>query len=312
MTSPSVRGLCVSVALSIAVATVAGLPVSADEPDPPLIADPSALVDAVAGRAQPAEPSPTGASLDSGTGTSEVATDPDVGMTLTSREGASVSVSVSAASNDGELDGGNIVYSGAGEDADVVARPTDAGAQAVIVIHGADAPSRYTFPVKVDDAPARLRPRTDGGVDVHTRLVDVPAAAVVAPAWAVDADGAPVPTHYEVEGDQLIQVVDHEGAAYPVVADPKVSFGWSIYLRYSKREVKDYKARGVISGIASVIAVSCGKLPNTITKAICAASVTVAAGAIINTFSRAAAENKCVELKFSYVGDLDGWKRYRC
>lgn len=39
--------------------------------------------------------------------------------------------------------------------------------------------------------------------------------------WALDANGKPVPTHYEVNGTTLTQVVEHAaGTAYPVVADP--------------------------------------------------------------------------------------------
>lgn len=40
------------------------------------------------------------------------------------------------------------------------------------------------------------------------------------PAWAVDAEGVLLPTTYEIEGTTLTQVVDTEGAAFPVVADP--------------------------------------------------------------------------------------------
>ncbi|WP_257131989.1 hypothetical protein [Bacillus toyonensis] len=43
------------------------------------------------------------------------------------------------------------------------------------------------------------------------------------PAWAKDANGNPVSTHYKVEGNKLIQVVDFdENTAFPVIADP----GW--------------------------------------------------------------------------------------
>jgi hypothetical protein len=48
-----------------------------------------------------------------------------------------------------------------------------------------------------------------------------------------------VPTRYEVRGGRLVQHVDHAGADYPVVADPTVSFGWYIYIRYPKAEVQN-------------------------------------------------------------------------
>lgn len=42
------------------------------------------------------------------------------------------------------------------------------------------------------------------------------------PAWAVDAKGASVPTHFEADGNVLRQVVSHTSAKVtcPVVADP--------------------------------------------------------------------------------------------
>lgn len=38
--------------------------------------------------------------------------------------------------------------------------------------------------------------------------------------WSVDADGRELATHFELQGDQLVQVVDTTGATFPVVSDP--------------------------------------------------------------------------------------------
>ena len=42
--------------------------------------------------------------------------------------------------------------------------------------------------------------------------------------WAKDANGQDVPTHYEIDGTIVTQIVEHKGddVAYPVVADPKI------------------------------------------------------------------------------------------
>ncbi|HHT7068150.1 hypothetical protein [Bacillus thuringiensis] len=41
------------------------------------------------------------------------------------------------------------------------------------------------------------------------------------PAWAKDANGKPVATHYKVDGNKLIQVVEFDkNTAFPVIADP--------------------------------------------------------------------------------------------
>jgi hypothetical protein len=65
-----------------------------------------------------------------------------------------------------------------------------------------------------------LRAVDGGGIDVH----DSSGALVnsIVPAWAVDAAGAAVATSYSVSGNILTQSVAHEGAAYPVVADPRL------------------------------------------------------------------------------------------
>lgn len=54
----------------------------------------------------------------------------------------------------------------------------------------------------------------------------VEVGAVSAP-WAVDANGVPVPTWFELDGMTLVQTVDHTNGdiAYPVLVDP--CWGWS-------------------------------------------------------------------------------------
>lgn len=81
------------------------------------------------------------------------------------------------------------------------------------------APGRFDYGLSLDPG-STLVIDADGVVEV----LDASGAmtAGVAPAWAKDASGADVPTHYEVSGSTLTQVVDHSspGIAYPVVADP--------------------------------------------------------------------------------------------
>lgn len=65
--------------------------------------------------------------------------------------------------------------------------------------------------------------------------------------WAVDANGASVPTHYEVRGDRLVQVVTPTAeTVYPVVADPTWGWrnaAWGLTLSRSETaSIKDYAA----------------------------------------------------------------------
>lgn len=62
--------------------------------------------------------------------------------------------------------------------------------------------------------------------------------------WAVDAGGAPVPTRYEVDGNNLIQVVDHGDGdyAYPIVADPTYWWGGKTWIPSNKVNVSTVAA----------------------------------------------------------------------
>jgi hypothetical protein len=88
------------------------------------------------------------------------------------------------------------------------------------VITGKAAPTSFQFLVSVDGDPAVLRLAETGGVDVLNEAGTL--VNTFAPPWAKDASGAAVATSYAVVGNILTQTVEHGGAVYPVVADPRV------------------------------------------------------------------------------------------
>lgn len=52
--------------------------------------------------------------------------------------------------------------------------------------------------------------------------------------WALDANGNSLPTHFELQSNTLVQVVDTSGdVAFPVTSDPSWSYGLDISYRYS-------------------------------------------------------------------------------
>ena len=55
------------------------------------------------------------------------------------------------------------------------------------------------------------------------------------------ADTSAVSTHYHLEGTTLVQIVDHHGAVYPVVADPS---WW--------KEVRDWAGAAAAAGGAAL------------------------------------------------------------
>ncbi|WP_435736934.1 DUF2599 domain-containing protein [Cellulosimicrobium sp. PMB13] len=96
----------------------------------------------------------------------------------------------------------------------------DGTVQITTVISGPDAPTRYAYPITLPKG-GKLVDAGDGYFAILR--ADTTPLAMIEPAWALDANGNNVNTHYEIEGNSLVQVVEHgAGTTYPVVADPAV------------------------------------------------------------------------------------------
>ncbi len=92
----------------------------------------------------------------------------------------------------------------------------DGSTQVNTVINNANAPKRYAYKMQVPEGAKIQRAGSAVLVTKGKKMV-----AGIAPAWAKDAKGKSVPTHYEVKGSTVTQVVDHGSQyAYPIVADP--------------------------------------------------------------------------------------------
>lgn len=89
-------------------------------------------------------------------------------------------------------------------------------ARAVIHIDSPESPRGYPFELTGNFD--RIVKKHDGGIealDKHENIV----ASIDRP-WAYDADGTAVPTHFEVHGKTITQVVEHnESFKYGIVAD---------------------------------------------------------------------------------------------
>lgn len=79
-------------------------------------------------------------------------------------------------------------------------------------------PEAFEYELEVTEG-AHLAEAADGLVEVIDptgqvmALLDVP--------WALDADGVAVPTHFEVAGQTVTQIVEHDDSySYPITADP--------------------------------------------------------------------------------------------
>lgn len=99
----------------------------------------------------------------------------------------------------------------------------ETGATISVVIPSPEAPSRYTYS-PLNGATVELEPSTGGALiyDVSAPGEAPNLSGIVHAPWAVDATGRYVPTHFEINDGNLVQVVDHTSAdfQYPIVADP--------------------------------------------------------------------------------------------
>jgi len=119
-------------------------------------------------------------------------------------------------------------------------------------------------------------------------------------AWAADAKGAPVKTSYQVKNGALVQTITPTArTAYPVVADPSITFGWRYYVKYNKAETKTI-ANAPGSNQAKYAGIVCGAIPNGYFAAACGYDIYDVANSVISTFKSASKAGKCVQMAYAY------------
>ncbi len=152
--------------------------------------------------------------------------DPTDGVDIATSTGVEVTLELpfaSTATNATRTDDATVVYDNNNGSSTVPVVHDDGSVAVNTVINDADAPTSYNYEINVGAA-SRLELAEDGGVVIFDGEGNV-VGGVAAP-WAKDANGQAVPTHFQIEGAKLIQVVSHRDAdyAYPVVADPWMGF----------------------------------------------------------------------------------------
>lgn len=123
-------------------------------------------------------------------------------------------------------------------------------------------------------------------------------AATLFEPWAVDAAGNELDTHYELQGDTLVQHVDVEGAKFPIAADPSYGLGHQgplpvYYIHWTRGETYDisyYNPAAV--GFAAYI---CDWLPGGVV-APCRALINSSASNMVNTAKKARNAGKCMSM----------------
>ena len=116
-----------------------------------------------------------------------------------------------------QIASGIIAYENKNATVTVPIAKTDGSLQLATVIENPEAPSNYDYQFTLPKGSKIVE------VGAGLALMDGPKflGAIAAP-WAKDANGRDVPTHYEVTGTTITQVVDHlsQRFTYPIVADP--------------------------------------------------------------------------------------------
>ncbi len=137
----------------------------------------------------------------------------------------------------------------------VTLESTDESVRSLIAVDSAFAPERWSFDVGGDVAKLSVLP--DGGV---IALDDKGGIVAGAPApWAIDAKGKAIPTHFEVKGTTLTQVIRHRPTlktlrtptAYPVIADPSFDMNFEAALQRCAIQAGTTVGTSAISGIVA-------------------------------------------------------------
>lgn len=302
MKSWSRRGLiCLVAALFVPV--VGGGQAYADDAAPDVASSAEAVVDVGALAGSPiAEPLELAGDMAVQTGDTTVvlSADPVDGAELQLADGTVIGLDIPGAAKADDavrVTDGAVVYEHIAADTSLITQSTESGGlQALIAIDGPQAPKEFAFPVTVPDG-GFLDDVGDGSIDV----VDANGVTVafVAPAWATDADGNAVPTRLEIRGTTLIQHVDHQGATYPVVADPTFQgdCGWvTCTVRLSRGATRNARDASWIIGAA---AGACGVLSGGTLAVVCGAAIAPASVVLAVAAGRYYEDGNCLGIRFT-------------
>lgn len=180
----------------------------------------------------------------------EVPKDPEDGVVMEGSDGTGVSMKLpeEVTGEPGENVDGTVVYDSGDEDVSVAVRceEGDEGSsggvvRSMVVIDSCEAPKEYTFGFDLEDGQSLVRGEDVSSDDALPGRIYVmegnEAVCEIQPAWAKDADGRPVDTHYEIKGSDLVQVVNFdENTSFPVVADPAMA---GYYYKKSKVKISE-------------------------------------------------------------------------
>ncbi|MBT2495684.1 hypothetical protein J7E45_08690 [Microbacterium sp. ISL-59] len=179
----------------------------------------------------------------------EVSSEAAHGVSISAGEGtATIGLPFAGEANAGvSTEPGTVTYDNGNATSSVVLLHESGSVQIAAVIDSADAPIRYDYPLDLPEASSIVL--RDGGAAVIDDATGEVLGSFAAP-WAKDATGKGVPTRYELNGETLTQIVEHDSSfAYPVVADP--TYTTSVIYLSRAQVVSMYNGLKGLNGVCS-------------------------------------------------------------
>lgn len=165
----------------------------------------------------------------------DVPKDAKRGVIFGAAEGTKLDIELPNANQAGEgsqVAPGVVAYDANNGSSNAVQATEDGSVRMMTVIDNPDAPTAYDYKITVPQGGSVQLSLSGGAVILNSEglllsVVDAP--------WAKDANSKAVETWFSTDGQTLTQHVKHNipGLAYPVTADPRVSWSWhgvTIYL----------------------------------------------------------------------------------
>ncbi len=220
-----------------------------------------------------------------GVTTSAHAEGPDARSIIMARTGADA-VQVTTTQTLGDFSVGTGRSKGRALDS-FIQRSSDSVSMLSTITNNSQSTVTYAFGVPEG---AEVKAMPDGGLVVLRELVGpgrtVEVLGTISAPWAVDANGVSQRTAYTYANGVLSQSVDTTDAAFPVVADPTITFGWGVYLNMYGYELNSI-ATALIAVIGGAYAWTCAftaKLPTIIAKLVIALCTVVGAPSVLQIF----------------------------
>ncbi|MBG6192378.1 hypothetical protein IWX64_003350 [Arthrobacter sp. CAN_A212] len=223
----------------------------------------------------------------SGASTVSIPEDPGAPISIEAPNGTAMDVSlpVGLALEDGQIaSDGTVVYQSADDSVDSAVQTLNDGSVRVqTIIRNQDAAHEFSYGLGSGFEPVEA---FDGSISAVKITEDGFEAFNVSEPWARDATGKDIPTHYQIRGNDLVQVVmPAADTVYPVVADPQWTwFAGGYGAKFNKRETRNFASYG--SAVAF-----CGVVPGTL-KIACA----IAGGSWFIQARTASNSNQCIFL----------------